>query len=254
LNGVPITQSSQHYNYRSTLETLLSYGSDAAHSHLTNAFWYPDSGDMSACCPATVPAKNTGFVRRWNLCKQSKEIQLYGRLHVDLCNVPRFLLPGVRVQVKLTKAKPSFYLMHTDPAHSTVFKFLDAKLYVKRVRVNPAHLLANNETLKHGALSRFNLTRVELKSFTFLSGARSISIDNAVTGRIPKRLLFTMLKNTDFLGSLVSNPYNFRYYDISNFSLFVNGRQYPNECLSMNMSHEKSLKDRAFITRTRNFR
>jgi hypothetical protein len=25
LNGVPITQSSQHYNYRSTLETLLSY-------------------------------------------------------------------------------------------------------------------------------------------------------------------------------------------------------------------------------------
>jgi hypothetical protein len=46
LNGVPITQSSQHYSYRSTLETLLSYGSDAAHSQLTNAFWYPDTGYM----------------------------------------------------------------------------------------------------------------------------------------------------------------------------------------------------------------
>jgi hypothetical protein len=121
LNGVPITQSSQHYNYRWMLETLLSYGSDAAHSHLTNAFWYPDSGDMSPCCPARFPAKNTGFVRRWNLCKQSKKIQLHGRWHVDLCNVPRFLIPGVRVQVKLTKAKPSFYLMHTDAAHSNVF-------------------------------------------------------------------------------------------------------------------------------------
>jgi hypothetical protein len=87
LNGVPITQSSQLYNYRSTLETLLSYGNDAIHSHLTNAFWYLDTGDVAACCP-TVPAKNTGVGRRWELCKQSKEIQIYGRLHADLCNVP----------------------------------------------------------------------------------------------------------------------------------------------------------------------
>jgi hypothetical protein len=90
------------------------------------------------------------------------------------------------MQVKLTKAKPSFYLMHTDLEHSNVLKFLDTKLYVKRVRVNPALLVAQNETLKHGALSRYNLTRVELKSFTFSSGARSLSIDNAVLGRIPK--------------------------------------------------------------------
>jgi hypothetical protein len=71
LNGVPFTQSSQHYNYRSTLETQLSSGNDAVHSHLTNAFWYPDMGDMSPCCPTTVSSKNTGFVRRWILCKQS---------------------------------------------------------------------------------------------------------------------------------------------------------------------------------------
>jgi hypothetical protein len=84
-------------------------------------------------------------------------------------NVPCFLLPGVRMQMKLTKAKPSFYLMNTDPAHSTVFKFLDAKLYVKRVRAKPALLLAHNETLKHGALSPYNL-RFELKAFRFSRG------------------------------------------------------------------------------------
>jgi hypothetical protein len=89
--------------------------------------------------------------------------------------------------------------------------------------------MAQNETLKHGALSRYNLTRVELMSFTFSSGAQSLSIDNSVLGRIPKRLLFTMLKNTDFLGSMDSNPYNFSHYNMTNFSLFVNGKQYPNE-------------------------
>ena len=35
LNGVNITQSADHYNYRAILETLLSYGVDASISHLT---------------------------------------------------------------------------------------------------------------------------------------------------------------------------------------------------------------------------
>jgi hypothetical protein len=55
LNGVPITQSSQHYNYRSTVQTLLSYGNDAAHLQLTNAICYLDTGER--------------ILSRWNLCK-----------------------------------------------------------------------------------------------------------------------------------------------------------------------------------------
>ena len=35
VNGVPVTQSHEHYNYRAYLETLLTYGREAASSHLT---------------------------------------------------------------------------------------------------------------------------------------------------------------------------------------------------------------------------
>jgi len=92
----------------------------------------------------------------------------------------------------------------------TTFKFLDAKLFVKRIRANPVLLSAHNTTLKEGGIARYNLTIIELKTFTFLSGLKSLSIDNAVLGPIPKRLLFTMARNTDFPGSLDTNPYNFR--------------------------------------------
>jgi hypothetical protein len=34
--------------------------------------------------------------------KQSKEFQLYGRLHSDMCKVSRFLLPGVQLYIRLT--------------------------------------------------------------------------------------------------------------------------------------------------------
>ena len=52
LNGTTITQSSGHYNYRSNLETLLTYGTDAAATHLTNAYWYRETDDMLPCDPS----------------------------------------------------------------------------------------------------------------------------------------------------------------------------------------------------------
>jgi len=48
------------------------------------------------------------------------------------------------------------------------------------------------------------------------------------------------VKNTEFLGSVTTNPYHFRHYDLSSFALNVNGRQVPTEGLSLGMDHEKT--------------
>ena len=61
LNGVTITQAAELYNYRSFFETILTYGSDAAASHLTNAFWYLDDGDLLPCDPTAADAKKQRF-------------------------------------------------------------------------------------------------------------------------------------------------------------------------------------------------
>ena len=50
------------------------------------------------------------------------------------------------------------------------------------------------------------MTRVELKTFIFSAGSKSLSIDNAVLGPLPKCLRFTMVKNTEFIGSQDTNP------------------------------------------------
>jgi hypothetical protein len=242
LNGTPIKQSTQNYGYRAMLETLLGYGLDASSTHLTNSFWYRESGNFLPADPlATNRADDTniGFTVRWDMVKNSKIVHLYGRLHSDICNVPRYLLPGIRIQIKLTKSKPAFYLLNADAASTIQFKFLDAKLFVKRIRAHPSILLAHNETLNKGILARYNLTRVKLKSFTFSKDVQSLSIDIAFLGIVPKRLVFTMLKNTDYLGSMDWNPYNFRHYDINIFPLFVNSKQYPVEGLSMDTSSQK---------------
>jgi hypothetical protein len=110
---------------------LLSNGLDASNIHLTNSFWYKDSGNFLPADPL-VPNPdadtNIGFGVRWNMAKNSKVLHLYGHLHSDICNVPRYLLPGLRIQIKLTKARPAFCLINTDAASTTKLKFLDAKL------------------------------------------------------------------------------------------------------------------------------
>jgi hypothetical protein len=195
LNGVSVTHSSELYNYRSYIETLLNYGSDAAQTHLTSAYWYVDDSDLMPCDETTVT--NKGFITRWNRQKQSKEIQMIGRIHSDICNVPIYLTPGDRLLIKFTKANPSFFLMNKDAKSTTTFKFLDAKLLVRRAKAYPAILSAHNTILSQGVLARYNITRVELKTFTFSSGSQSLSIDNAVIGTLPKHL-FSMVKNSEF--------------------------------------------------------
>jgi hypothetical protein len=122
LNGTTIIQAGDVYHYLSYLETILTYGSDAAVSHLTNAFWYLDDGDMLPTDPSASDAGNKGLIKRWDHGKQSKKVKLYGRIHSDICNFPQYVLPGVRLQMKLTKSKSNFYLMNKEAGATTKFK------------------------------------------------------------------------------------------------------------------------------------
>ena len=81
LNGVTITHAADLYYYRAYLEMLLSYGNEAADSHLRKAFWYRDTGDLCVCDPtaAVTTTTNIGFVTRCDRLMQIKEIEILGR-------------------------------------------------------------------------------------------------------------------------------------------------------------------------------
>ncbi len=81
------------------------------------------------------------------------------------------------MQIKLTKAKRGFYLMSKAEDSKAVFKFQDKQLLVKRVRPNPAYLVAHNTALQAGAIAQYNMNWVELKTFTFARSSQSLSLD-----------------------------------------------------------------------------
>jgi hypothetical protein len=128
---------------------------------------------IAGICSLAIPlerrssAKNDGFIARWSRLSGSRDVQIFRRLHTDLCNVPLFLLPRVSLQIKLTKARPSFYLMNKGPDTNTCFKFLDAYLLVRRVEPKPLIMSAQETALERVALARYNMTSVELKTYIF---------------------------------------------------------------------------------------
>ena len=59
-------------------------------------------------------------------------------------------------------------------------------------------------------------------------------------GRIPKRLLFTMIANNDFFSTINTNPYKFKHFGLRAFVMYVNGREIPSESLSIDPGHGKT--------------
>jgi len=91
LNGVNITQASDHYQYRSYLEILMKYGSDAAASHLSNTYWYLDTGEMQPVGPSAenvTAMTNKGFILRWKRITASREVHLFGDYIVTYVTCP----------------------------------------------------------------------------------------------------------------------------------------------------------------------
>jgi len=101
-------------------------------------------------------------------------------------------------KIKFTKAKQAFFLISNKADSKVKFVFKEARLYVKRIRPNAKILTSHNEALLKGYPATYNFTRVELKTVTFASGSRSLSMGNAVLGVLPKSLIFTMVKNRLF--------------------------------------------------------
>jgi len=122
----------------------MTYGSDAASTHLSNAYWYLDTGDMHPVDPSAenmtaMTNRESPFVGT-GLARVGKYSYLVDNIVTYLtCPVPLYLLPDVRLQIRLNKTRPSFYLMKKRVDSKTVFKFLDAQLRVRCVRPNPPY-------------------------------------------------------------------------------------------------------------------
>ena len=131
LNGSLVTQSNNNYTYRPYIENLLSFGQDAKSSQLSAVLWYRNTAGQFD----TRGDANSGYITRKALAAQSNQIDMMGKLHVDLSFQNRYLLNGVEIRLQLIGSK-DILCLHGNAA--------GCKVSVKEVvwfvhKVKPVH-------------------------------------------------------------------------------------------------------------------
>jgi len=146
------------------------------------------------------------------------------------------LINGVDMNINLTYAPESFYLLAPSDYNKVRIKILDAILFITQAELKTHLLLARANVLAMKRKAYYSLTHTKIKIFTASSGAQQVSIDNALLGPIPERILIALVKNTAFVVSVGTNPFHFHHYEMSNLVLFLNGVQNPSEPLTIDCS------------------
>lgn len=230
LNGVNLSQGGDNYGYRAYFETLLSYGQDAAKTHLTQSMFYLDTGNMLA------DETNTGFSIRMK--KLGKTCELLGRLHGDLFSSSLLMGVGTEIKIRLTRASNAFTILSTNDSSNMGFEITDATLFMKNVIPSPSVVLAHHRTLAMGATLNYHIDRVEIKSHTIPQNERSCSLDNIIIGTLPKSMVIAFTDNFAFSGKSSLNPFNLKHFDYEMLNVKVNGVNYPSESLTADWKND----------------
>ena len=106
LNSSLVTHSNNNYPYRAYIENLLSFGQEAKNSQLSALLWHRNTSEHFD----TLGATNLGYTKQKALAAESKEIDMMGKLHLDLFFQNRYLLNGVEVRLRLIRSNDLFLL------------------------------------------------------------------------------------------------------------------------------------------------
>ena len=131
------------------------------------------------------------------------------------------------MNINLTHAPESFYLLAHSNDNKVCIKALNAPLFITQVELKPPLVLYHANVLAMKRKAHYPPTHTQIKIFTTSSGAQQVSIDNAFLGQIPKSILIALVKNTAFVGSASTNPFHVHHYDRIHRVLFVNAVQNP---------------------------
>lgn len=225
-----IVSNTQFYHYKSYLENLLNFQKGSAENLMQTQGFYLDTQQHF-----DEYENNSGAKARYAATKNSKTIELYGKIMSDVFNIQRYLISDVDIKINFDLEKKDFYFMKMKDESTAVLKISEATVFVCYKTISPTMLLAHHKMLQSRNAS-YNFKRTSIKNFLIPGGVNTFNIENIFSGQLPTNLLMMFLENDAYYGNMSKNPYNFKTFDIGYLQLNVNGNNVPNHPLTLNSS------------------
>ena len=289
LNGKQVTPAMGTYPYRAYIETLLNYDVSAKKSQISSALYFKDtpghmeeggglpttrdirthtnqSDGTASKSPVSVTnvtisgTGNQGFAARSKFISEGKKFVLSGPIFSDIFMCDRLLLNMIDLKVVLNRAPNAFCLMDVALEGSQInpkVKFEDVVLKIRKVKVDEALSVANEQILKRTP-ALYPIRRVECKALTIPSNLPHVRKDNIFSGMIPKSFVFGLVDAAAFSGIYGGNKggsngfkngnsYNFQHFNVSTITLTVNGEEVPFKQLTLDYKGGSNGKNKDFV-------
>ena len=234
LNETEITPKCSLYPYRAYMESFLGYSNG-----------YKKSIGEAAMLTKTESELNTtdkGFLKRQTMVDASKEFEVAGKLHTELWNQPRFLIPGVDVRIQLHRSSDAFCIQSVGTEAVTIkVEILEAKLLVKKHTLLPTIQLAHLKTMERGNPVVYPNRTVDMKSYTLPAGTLQNNNQNLISGFLPDRIIIGMVSSGALHGTFATNPLAFQDFKMSQINVKVNGANSSEHTVELDVSANRSV-------------
>ena len=234
MQGKLVTSTTSHYPYKAMIQTLLSYGDEAKTSQLTSQLWekdtagHLDDNDIDG-------GSNVGLYKRSLYFARSMTVDMEGPIYHDLFQVDRLILNQVAINVRLTRARPEFYLMTN--AASPDFKVLIEDIVLKacKVQINPAVIYGHAEILK-SVNAKYPFTKTEVKQIAIAAGTVNFDQDQLFQNIRPNRVVVGFVNALGAAGDYTKNPFNFQHFNVNQIGLFVDNVPVSGNVMRLNFN------------------
>lgn len=204
-----ITPSNNYYPFKAAIETMLNFGSDAKSTHL-------------ACIHYNGGPSNYDEESSKNQTSSSRSFELMIPLHIDLFFQPKYLLSYTPIRFVFYMADPTFYLKTEHANLSPRLEIQEAVLYIRHIKISPMLELEHTKTLeRRNAVYSFLEGNVMLVTVT--QGQRQATICDLFNGRIPKKLVCSVMSNKDVNGDYSVYPFKFEPKGVESIDATVDG-------------------------------
>ena len=244
INRSLVTQSNNNYSYRAYIENLLCFGQDTKSSQLSAVLRYPNTAGQFD----TRGDANSGYTTRKALAAQSNQIDMMGRLHVDLSFQNWYFLNRIEIRLPLIRSKDRFCLYGNAAECKVSLK--EVVLFVHKVKPNSSIQLAHTKALQL-ATAKDPLRRAEIKSFTVPMGNQSITKENLFLGQLSTRIVVGVVDNDAYNGTIQKSPFNFKHNNINFIIIYHDGVQIFSKPLQPGFSNDRFIRrDMHLFTQT----
>ncbi len=240
IGGRVVYHAQNTYAYRAWFETELNYGTDAKYSHLQACLYYRDQeGEHDL-------VDNAGFQSRAEWFRNSRQVELFAPIHVDLFEQEKYLLSMMEMNIELERHDDRFVLMCPGENPQTVEQYRiqvdHMSLFVRRAEIHDdiANFIQNN--LNNDVEAKYPIRRIRITNLHVGQGRWGTPTTALFTGQIPRRVFVGCVKARAFTGDYTLNPFNFLHMNIKSAKVVAAGQTYPEPPYALNIPNGEYLR------------